>query len=118
MKWLAILFSLFIVTVIVLADEGLLGPLRGLYDFPYGDKVGHFILYGLLALILNLYFLSRPHLNSKRLVFTVSLVLALLIGLEEWSQSRFPNRTMDIVDLLFGYAGVGIFAFIAYRMKR
>ncbi len=117
MKWLALLFSLFIITIIVLADEGRLGPIRGFYDFPYGDKVGHFILYGLLALILNLYFLSRPRADPKRLVLTVSLILAILIGLEEWSQARFPNRTMDIVDLAFGYAGVVVFSLIAYRIK-
>ena len=118
MKWLALFFSLFILAIIVLADKGLLGPLRGLYAFPHGDKAGHFVLYGLLALILNLYFLSRPHGDPKRLVLAVSLILALLIGLEEWSQARFPSRTMDLLDLLSSYAGVAIFSFIAYRIKK
>jgi polysaccharide biosynthesis protein VpsQ len=118
MKWLAVIFSLFIITVIVLADEGRLGWMWEFYDFPYGDKVGHFFIYGLLALILNLYFLSQPHIDSKRLILTVSLVLAALIGLEEWSQSRFPSRTMDIIDLLSGYAGVALFSYFAYRIKR
>jgi VanZ family protein len=118
LKWLALVFTLFIIGVIILADEGLLGPIRRFYAFPYGDKIGHFILYGLLALILNLFFLSRPHSDSKRLVLTVCLALMVLIGLEEWSQSRFPSRTLDPIDLLFGYAGVGIFSLLAYRIKR
>ena len=118
LKWLALGFALFIVAVIVLADEGLLGPLRGLYDFPHGDKAGHFVLYGLLALFVNLYALSRQHANPKVVVWAVSVGLAILIGVEEWSQARFPTRTMDALDLLAGYAGVALFSFAAYLLKK
>ncbi|MBI5295426.1 MAG: VanZ family protein [Chloroflexi bacterium] len=119
MKWLAIGFSIFIVTVIVLADTGLLpGMISGLYDFPNGDKLGHFILYGILSLLLNLAFLSRPSVNPARTLWTVSLILSILIGLEEWSQSLFDSRTMDIVDLLASYAGVAVFALLAWWMRK
>jgi VanZ family protein len=117
LRWLAILSTLFILAIIVMADEGLLDPFRHIYDFQYGDKAGHFILYGLLTLFINLYFLSRPHRNSTKLVLIVSLTLAVLIGLEEWSQSRFPMRTMDIVDLSASYAGVTVSAIAARRIK-
>ena len=118
MKWLAVLFGLFIVTIIILADANLLGPLRAVYNFPYGDKAGHFVLYGLLTFVLDLAFLAKPHADSKRRILFIGLTLAALIGLEEWSQSRFPSRTMDIVDLSFSYAGVIIFSWIAYRIKK
>jgi hypothetical protein len=50
MKWLALVFSVFILAVIVGADMGtLLHAIRALYDFPNGDKVGHFVLFGLLS---------------------------------------------------------------------
>ena len=117
LKWLTISFTLFILAVIVMADKVLLGPFRHIYEFPYGDKAGHFILYGLLTLFINLYFLSRPHRNSTQMVLIVSLTLAALIGLEEWSQSRFPMRTMDIVDLSASYAGVTVSAIAARRIK-
>jgi VanZ family protein len=117
MKWLAVLFALFIIGIVVLADTDRLGPLGAIYGIPYGDKVGHFVLYGLLALFLNLAFLSRTHADPGRRVLTVSLTLAMLIGLEELSQFRFPDRTMDIADLLSGYAGVAIFSCIAYWVK-
>ncbi len=111
MKWLAIGFSIFIIAVIVLADTSLLpGTIRGLYDFPNGDKLGHFLLYGILSLLLNLAFTSRP--------WTVSLILSILIGLEEWSQSLFDSRTMDMVDLLASYAGVTVFALLAWWMRK
>ncbi len=118
-KWLAFAFSIFIIVVIVLADMGTLpGLIRGLYDFPNGDKLGHFILYGILSLLLNLAFTLRPGLNLSHIILTVSLVLALLIGLEEWSQSLFGSRSMDIVDLLASYAGVTMAAFAAWRIRK
>lgn len=118
-KWLAIAFSIFIVIVIILADMGTLpGLIRGLYDFPNGDKLGHFILYGILSLLLNLAFTLRPGLNLLRTILTVSLTLAALIGLEEWSQSLFGSRTMDIVDLLASYAGVTVAALTAWQVRK
>ncbi len=118
-KWLAISFSIFIIVVIVLADMGTLpGLIRGLYDFPNGDKLGHFILYGILSLLLNLAFTVRPGVNLPRTILTVSLILALLIGLEEWSQSLFDSRTMDIVDLLASYAGVTVAALTAWQVRK
>lgn len=119
MKWLAIGFSIFIIAVIVLADTSLLpGVIRGLYDFPNGDKLGHFVLYGILSLLLDLAFTARPGVNLPRALWTVSLVLSILIGLEEWSQSLFDSRTMDIVDLLASYAGVTVFALLAWWMRK
>ncbi len=107
MKWLAIAFSIFIVAVIVGADTGHLPRLiRSLYDFPNGDKVGHLFLYGFLSLILNLTFVRWLQPKVHRIILIVSLVLAVLIGLEEWSQFLFATRTMDIFDLLASYAGV------------
>src|SRR3989304_5462779 len=66
-KWLAAVFTLFIIGVIVLADQGWLGPIRRLYGFPFGDKAGHLILFGLLTLTLNLALLSSPRSRPGRL---------------------------------------------------
>jgi polysaccharide biosynthesis protein VpsQ len=119
MKKITILFAAFLVVIIVLADGGHLGFLGFIYSFPYGDKAGHFILYGILSLLLNLTFLrSRPLSNSKRVAVTVTLLLALAIGLEEWSQNFFAGRTPSWVDLLFGYAGVTLAAWVAWFTNR
>jgi VanZ family protein len=87
-------------------------------SIPWGDKAGHFILFGLLSFLLNESALTLlPKRNPARLVLTVSLLLATLIGLEEWSQSLFPARTMSITDLLASYTGVTLFALLAYRTR-
>lgn len=122
-KWLLVstlLFSLFIIAIVIGANAGQFPRLlKPLYDFPGGDKMGHFILFGILSFLLNksalLFF---PNRNPARLILTVSLLLSILIGLEEWSQSLFPSRTMSMIDLLSSYLGVLVFAFLAYRSKK
>ena len=117
MKWLAILFTLFILLVIVLADAGMLAQYVGfVYEVPWGDKAGHFILYGILALLLNLaLFRALPDESPKRLAVRCGLILALLIGVEEFSQQFFANRTFDLIDLTFSYLGVVFFSWVAVK---
>ncbi|HSK66122.1 MAG TPA: VanZ family protein [Anaerolineales bacterium] len=117
MKWLAILFSLFILLIIVLTDVGMLSrALRFLHAIPFGDKAGHFILYGILALLINLaLFRSRPDQDRIPILLKTGLILGLLIGLEEFSQQFFANRSFDLVDLAFSYLGLVCFSWVALK---
>ena len=118
LKWSAVLFSLFILTVIVLADVGKLGILGFIYDIPYADKVGHFVLYGILTLLVDLAFIrALPNRSPKLVVVSTGLILALLIGAEEFSQKLFPSRTFDLLDLTASYLGVIFFSWLALRIK-
>lgn len=121
-KWLlraTLLFALFIVAIVIAANLDVFPQsLTYLYNFPGGDKVGHFSLFGILSFLLNQSALIiYPKRDSTRLVLTVSLLLAILIGLEEWSQALFPARTMDATDLLASYVGVALFAFLAWYLN-
>ncbi len=117
MKWLTFFFSLFIILIIVLADLGKLGILGWLNQIPYGDKAGHFILYGILTLLIDLT-LTRalPHPHRKLIIIRIALILSLLIGLEEYSQQFFAKRTFDLVDLTFSYLGMIFFSWAALRI--
>src|SRR4030095_3965187 len=118
MKWLTILFALFIILIIVLADLGKLGILQIVNRIPLGDKAGHFILYGILTLLINLtLFRSVPAQGRGRIAVISGLILALLIGLEEFSQRNFANRTFSLGDLTASYLGVIFFSWIALRTK-
>lgn len=114
-----LLFVLFILAVILGANLDILPRSIGVfYDFPGGDKAGHFILFGILSFLLNKSALSLfPKRDPARLVLTVSLLLSILVGLEEWSQSLFPARTMSLTDLLASFAGMVAFALLAYRTR-
>ena len=116
LKWLTVLLGLFIILIIILADTGHLGILSYINGIPYADKLGHFILYGVLALLVNLTLLRAfPAYDRVRLVVISSLVLALLIGLEEFSQRSFSTRTFSLGDLSASYLGVISFAWLAWK---
>ncbi len=120
MKYISAFFLIFIIAVIVLADGGNLPrPIRAIYDFPNGDKLGHFILFGLLTFFITRAFLSSfPSKSRSWVTLSIGLVLALLIGLEEFSQKFFPTRTFNLIDLLASYAGIITFAFLAFYWRK
>ena len=119
MKWLALLFGCLILTIIVLADLGKLGFLYWVYDFPDGDKVGHFILYGILTLLIDLaLFHSLPPQRRRSVAVKCALLLAFAITAEEFSQQYFAKRTFDLIDLTASYLGVIFFSWLALKLKK
>ena len=119
MKWLTLFFTLFILLIIILADHGKLGIFGVINQIPYGDKAGHFILYGMLTLLLDLTLIrSVPNRSPKLLVILMGLCLVLIIGLEEYSQQFFAKRTYDLVDLTFSYLGVLFFSWRAIKINK
>jgi VanZ family protein len=120
MKYIAVLFTIFIVVIIVLADQGSIPPfIEMMYDFPNGDKLGHFILFGLLNFFITMAGLRALPLHRPKLVaLSIGLILALLIGGEEYSQKFFEKRTFDLIDLFAGYMGLVLGGWVAYRIKK
>lgn len=119
MKWITILFTLFIILIIVLADMGKLGFLDQVNRIRNADKVGHFVLYGILILLIDLtLFRSLPLENRTWVALISGLILALLIGLEEFSQRNFATRTSSLSDLTASYLGVIFFSWMAVRLKQ
>lgn len=87
-----------------------------LHAVPFGDKAGHFILYGILALLINLaLFRSRPGQKPIAILIKTGMILGLFIGLEEFSQQYFANRSFDLVDLAFSYLGLVCFSWVALK---
>jgi VanZ family protein len=118
MKWITILFALFIILIIVLADMGKLGILDQVTRIHNADKVGHFILYGILILLIDLTLFRLLPLHNRTWVVVISgLILALLIGVEEFSQRNFATRTSSLSDLTASYLGVIFFSWVAVRIK-
>ncbi len=119
MKRWAMLCGGAILVIIVLADTDHLGLLDLLDKLPYGDKLAHITVFGLLSLLVNLaVFEAWPKLDRRWLAVSASLVLAILIGLEEWSQRLFPTRHASVWDLLASYLGVAACAWIALQIAK
>ena len=115
LKWFTILFVLLLVLIVIAADSRRM-PIfvTALYDFPNGDKVGHFVLMGLLSLLVNLGVLSGTGRRTLRRAITTSLVVAGLVALEEFSQQFFPGRNSSWADLASSLAGIAVFGGLAW----
>jgi VanZ family protein len=106
------LFALFVVIIVVAADRGALPQgIRALYGFPGGDKLGHFVLMGTLALLADLAIRRR---FTRRLPLG-STVVAALVVIEELSQALFPERTFSGADLAASLLGIAAGAWAAAR---
>lgn len=116
-KLVAFLFLVFILVVILAADRGTIPPfIRALYRFHGGDLVGHFFLYGILALLLARAFPRRFAGGGFSLAIS-SLWAVGLAMMEEISQFFFPLRTPDLLDLACGVLGILLADRLAVRWE-
>ncbi|MGL1888081.1 MAG: VanZ family protein [Reichenbachiella sp.] len=85
------------------------------HSVPYGDKIGHFMLFGLLALLLNMALkFKQINISSRKFHLGSVVVFAFAIG-EEFTQLAFETRTFDLIDMLFDLFGIGILSSISFR---
>ena len=78
---------------------------------PQKDKIGHFILYGVLALLLDKAFREKNYRIFKTAI-PVSFVWVMAFAtVEEFSQIWIPVRNFDLIDL--GADLIGVLLFIA-----
>ena len=92
------------------ASNGLLMLSTGI---PCGDKVGHFFVMGLLALMVNLLLSMRRQSIGKHNFLLGSMIVAAIVTTEEFSQIFIPSRTFCPFDLIADYAGIFIFGRLA-----
>ena len=106
MKWLTGIYLLILGVIVFLADQKQYQPLfRRVREMPYGDKLGHLILMGLLSFLLNMALGCRTWRVWRFELLRGSLIVALIVTLEEFSQLFFRTRTFDAVDLVFRLSG-------------
>ncbi|WP_076416183.1 VanZ family protein [Shewanella sp. UCD-KL12] len=112
-------FFMFIVWMIYTANTGghsILFELVG--AIPYGDKLGHILLFGLLTLCanftLNFATIKLSLRSFEPRLYKGSLLVIVFVLLEEGTQYYIPTRTFDIYDILADGLGIGMFTFISY----
>ena len=120
MIWVTVLFTIFIIGLIVLADMGKMRFLLWLLSrFPYGDKIVHFGLIGGLSFLLNTTAMQLlPKQNPRRVSLIVTLFLLVVFTLEEISQGPIRGRDASLSDLAANYAGIITFALLAYLTRK
>ena len=114
------LFS-FICWAIVQANNGSSNIFFELISIiPYGDKLGHFILYGSLS-ALTVIALHYKSLTFGSFQIPVGAIIILAIAIvEEVSQLYLLHRTFDFVDIFADIAGIITFTLLCqwYHMQK
>jgi VanZ family protein len=113
-RLITISYIAIIIFIIIAADMGQLNfTIRWIHSIPYGDKLGHFILVGMLAFVVNLSLgAARWHWLGWSML-KGSLIIFILITLEECSQLFISYRHFDIGDLLSNYLGILLLGHLA-----
>ena len=88
-----------------------------IWNTPYGDKVAHFLLVGVLSgLAVRA---SRAHRARWLLGLpTAAVAVFALASAEELSQRWIPHRTADVYDFLANTSGIVFFGWLATPRAR
>lgn len=110
-KLLAGGFTTFIVYVLYLANSGERQHIffRFARWLPYGDKLGHLGLIGMLALLVNLAMGARYFRGwqiGRMPILRGTIIVSVVVVIEEMSQLFLKTRTFDLIDLTFDFIGI------------
>jgi len=87
---------------------------------PYGDKVGHLGLFGLLTLLANISTRCSHFLLGRFTIYWGSFCVLIFVTFEELSQHFLPTRTLDIFDYgadLIGICGATFLSWLWMKNK-
>ena len=85
---------------------------------PYGDKLGHLILWGVLAVFVDLALGGRAVRFSGRALPLNVVGLVVVVTIEELSQGFLANRTLDAGDMAANLVGIGLGTALARYIAR
>ncbi|OUR71445.1 hypothetical protein A9Q78_09735 [Methylophaga sp. 41_12_T18] len=110
-------FFLFIVWVSFMANSGndtaLFAMVR---QIPYGDKIGHFAVFGLLTLAANISLKFKCVYLGPLPIYIGSLFVCFFVIVDEYGQSLYAIRNVEMLDLVASGCGILLFSFIASRL--
>jgi hypothetical protein len=114
MKILLIVYVFILAFIIFIAGQkGTRYLLNFVGNIPYGDKLGHFLLMGFFAFLLNLVLEARTFRLWRFECLWGSLIVLIVVTAEEISQKFVSGRTFDWSDLVFDFLGIFIFGELA-----
>ncbi len=102
-----LLFFIFILWVICLANTGINSVF---FDFiktiPFGDKIGHFILFGTLTFLCIILLKFRSFQFFRIKIYHRVLFVTVFVLIEELSQNYISTHTFDLIDLSADFLGI------------
>ena len=76
---------------------------------PFGDKLAHFLLFGLFAGLLNYAWDFKYFKVRGSIFFLASTLVCVVALLEEFTQLFLPSRTFDLLDITADFLGICFF---------
>ncbi len=118
-KWLTGVFILVLILIVVIANLGLGSTyFPFIYSIPGLDKIGHFFLMGVLSFLVN-FLLKAKKVQILSFSFLLgSLVVILVVALEELSQLFLIYRAFSWLDLVFDLGGIFLGGQLAAWLKK
>ena len=112
-------FIILLLLIILIANLGL-GPVYFpfIYSIPGLDKIGHFFLIGLLSYLVNTILLGQKIKVLSLRLLKGSLIIFLIVVLEEVSQLFLTYRAFSLMDLVADFAGIIIFGRLSLYKQR
>ena len=112
-------FLVFLIWAIYQANTGSSNPVFELVgSLPYGDKIGHFSLFGILTLMFNLTSRFKTFSLGCINLYYGTAIVSIFVLLEELSQGLIPTRTLDIMDLAADSIGITLFSLLSYVIAK
>ncbi len=114
-KYLALFYALLIFAVSTIPQ------VPPPWSFRWGDKVLHFVEYGIFSFLLFLAFFTSGKEFFKKNVFLLSSIIGIAYGLSDEIHQKFiPGRSCDVFDFLadcLGIIFVQLIIFIYLKME-
>ena len=109
----------FLILLVSLANRGIGCALFAAAGrMPHGDKLGHAVLMGLFAFLLNGAFRCRRAVIAGLPVLVGSLIAVVLVSAEELSQNFIATRGFEWLDLAANLVGIFLFGRLALVNRR
>ena len=113
-KILTVIYIFILAGIIFLANrKGTRYLLGFVKNIPYGDKIGHLVLMGVFSFLVNLMLGARSFQIWKIRYLWGSLIVFVIVTLEEISQIFIRGRSFDLTDLAADYLGIFLFGELA-----
>lgn len=118
LTFLAGLFFVFICYIIFCADTGQsVLFVKQVRHLPYGDKVCHFLLYGILAFLVNLAFNNKTVLIMRRPFLLGSIWVLFFAIAEEFTQLFLVHRSFELIDIICDVLGIALASVFVRRIS-
>ncbi len=116
----AFFYILLLLTLLFVVDAGYHKPVYQIADsIPLVDKIGHFVFMGTLCLLVNLNINNKMLQLGKMRLQQGSLIVFLIVSLEELSQGLLPHCTLSWMDRSADFLGILLVSYLSlYIGKR